>query len=954
MINIAAIKAQALNEKANPAQVRALLRGELTMRPHPTWSMPTRLSWAEDPFQDKNWRYQLHMLRWLAPLDDAGREGDSEAASKWLTYVIDWIENNPPGAGRTEAAWANMVDGIRVLHLIRALPMIAEHFPESMPLLETSIAEHAVWISDEEHLGHSNHALHQHEALLMCGIALENASWTELALKRIGQLLHSEWDSEGINAEGAIAYHRNNYVWWHRLIRRIEIAGLSLPDGVEKLEKAPIALAHATRPDGVFVPIGDTDGGAAKYIDHPACKYVTTKGSQGAPPDELIRVYSDGYAFGRSGWGEFERDMSDETYFAIPFGRYKVHGHADGGSLVFSSVGVNWITDPGKYSYTASDPFRRHVVAHNSHSLLYIEGVTRDLKAAVPLVSHRESEGVWDLTVKDDGYRDVNLSRRVIYSTSGEYLVVLDTVRCDREVTGVQRWQLGEGVDITQTENHLVKLQSGATHAGIYSSGTRPNVSVIHTDSDEQLHGRISTGWKKSTTAPVLELRKSGKAFRFITVLSAGRKQRPTFATVKGVPAGAIALSVDNGASQETIVISGRRVQIMRGTATGEDVGRTLQSASKNISINVSSKDKKRANPLSRSQRETIISTIRSARSSGRNLSQLERRDLAKDLESELMPFFEGAEFDLGLDACLRDLRMDTTRRSPDLSTTRAALINWDQDPAWRPTYYNAPLWTHFGGWNSDAPLNFTGLHSVDLGSLVLPTILELHPGTVLTVMFHGALNRTKSKLPVFQRMAVQRELAAGPILGLSDATLDLGPQLRLGWYLGLGDLDLTAAIADLVRGVAGNLGINHVVLQGNSGGGFAAMQVAAQIPDAHVVVFSPQTDIRRYFPAQATRVFNCVFGQRGEPTSARARRRLSVADRVRETGTLGSSLTYVSNPGDNLHVANHEAPLLDAIETQGIPTTVHRVSHYLGEGHKSVDNDQYKKVMTDVYEQLR
>lgn len=955
MIDIAAVKAQAPKVRVNPAAVRSLHNGELTMSPHPTWSLPRQLSWAEDPFKDKNWRYQLHMLRWLAPLVDAGRAGDRKSAEAWLSYASDWIKKNPPGAGKDPAAWANMVDGVRAFHLIRAAPMVAEYFPDSLALLEKSINDHGSWLANEKHLGHSNHALHQHEGLLLCGLALRKTAWTDLAVSRLEKLLQSEWDSEGISAEGAVAYHRNNYLWWQRLFRRINDSGLKLPEGADTiLENTPLALAHATRPDGMFAPIGDTDGGSATKIKHPACQYVTSQGSQGAPPEELFRLYKDGYAFGRSGWGEFERDMSDETFFAMPFGRYKVHGHADGGSLIFSSVGVNWVTDPGKYSYTASDPFRQHVIAHDSHSLMYVEGVDRKAKAPVPLLEHQERDDVWDITVSDEGYEGIGISRRILYSTSGEYLVVLDTVRSDRDITAVQRWQLGENVSVAEASSHLVSLQSGSSRAALYSSGTKPTTSILEAESTESLDGRIATGWKQSVAAPAIEFRKHGKSFRFVTVLSGGRKQEPKFITVKGLPAGVLGLHVDNGASHETMVIAGSQVQIMEGQVTAEEVISLLKISPKSTPAKASLGKKKVKRALSRSEHQKIISAIASARSSARGLTHAQRQTLATKLEAQVSPLVNGLEFDLGLDACLRDLRMDVARRALNLSTTRSPLINWSQDESWRPTYYDFPLWTHFGAWDTNIPLETSALHTLELGPLVLPALIEPHPGNVLTVMFHGALNRTKSKLPVFQRMAVQRELEAGPILGLSDATLDLGENLRLGWYMGVGDLDLTTSIADLIRAVASKMGVDHVVLQGNSGGGFAAMHVAAQLPEAHSVVFNPQTDIRRYFPAQTIRIYETVFGHRSEPTATRQRMRLSVGDRVRATGTLGASLTFVSNTGDELHVTEHEKPLLETLSKLDVPTVVHREELYLGEGHKTVDNDGYKEIMNDVYARLR
>ncbi|NHU84262.1 hypothetical protein GWK18_01370 [Kocuria sp. JC486] len=956
-LDIAAISQQITAPARKNQFSSALLRGELTLRPHPTWSMPKHLTWTEDPFNDKNWIHQLHMLRWMAPLAQAGRAGDVPAAELWLRHATDWARNNPPGRSKCIAAWANMVDGIRATHLVLGVPMISELFPDSLPVLEKTITEHGAWIADPRHLGHSNHALHQHEGLLLCGIALGRHDWTELAVERIGQLLREQWDAEGINAEGAIAYHRNNYIWWQRLLARLELAGLDYPAGAESLEATPVALAHATRPDGLFVPIGDTDGGSADGVDHPACRYVTSQGSEGEPPQELFKLYRDGYAFGRSGWGEFERDMAEETFFSMPFGRFKVHGHPDGGSLTFAAGGVNWITDPGKYSYTHEDPIRKYVIAHSSHSLVYLPDEHRDRNADVALLAHQEADSHWDITVADQGYADVDLTRRVLFSTSGEYLVVVDTVRADRDVVAVQRWQLGAGVEAESTKN-VVALSSGEKSAALYASGTKADTSIIRNTAPWLPEGRIATAWKQSVPAPVVEMTKHGKSFRFVTVLSAGQKTAPKFSTVKGLPAGVLGLTVDNGFSAETMVIRDRDVRVLSGAASTEDAAAALDLAPAPASA-VPGRPASAghatgpARQLTREEHASVLERLARARADAAHLDSAERQAFADELESELRPELPGGDFDLGLEACLSDLRQARSGRSAAMVANRAPLINWAQDETWRPTYYDLPIKTHLGGWNHTTTLNQAGLHTVEFGPLVLPALVEPYPGNTLTVLFHGAINRTKSRLPLFQRVALQRSLAMGPILGFSDATLDLDAQMRLGWYLGAGFWDLTTAMVDVIRGAAAMWGTEHVVLQGNSGGGFAAMQVAAQMPEAHAVVFNPQTDIRRYSAAHARRAFEAAFGDRSDPTRDDELARVSVAHRCRTTGTLGQSLTYVSNSGDRIHVANHELPLLEALEDMGVGTTVNRVDLYLGDGHKPVDNDKYAEIMTSVYQQL-
>ncbi|MEK8227738.1 hypothetical protein NKG05_18965 [Oerskovia sp. M15] len=90
-----------------------------------------------------------------------------------------------------------MVDAVRAQTLLFGLPYI-----EKPEWLLDALERHGEWLLDPEHLGHSNHALHQHSALMMLGSSLGRTSWTTLALDRLEAHYASAYDDEGVNAEG--------------------------------------------------------------------------------------------------------------------------------------------------------------------------------------------------------------------------------------------------------------------------------------------------------------------------------------------------------------------------------------------------------------------------------------------------------------------------------------------------------------------------------------------------------------------------------------------------------------------------------------------------------------------------------------------------------------------------------------------------------------------------------
>lgn len=539
--------------------VDRLLAGRLKMAPHPEWELPEEPTWREDPFSDRNWCFQFHMLRWLEPLRRAAAKGDDAAFDMWLRWLTDWVEANPPEAPRSSWAWTDMSDGIRAQHLCQAAPMMAVRRPDLMPWLEHTIRVHAEHLADPHKMGNANHALHQQESLFVCGRVLGEKQLWQLAEARMCTLLHEQYDAQGVNAEGATAYHYNNFLWWERALERFDIEGLPRPDGADRHLHAPVEIAHATRPDGTLVPIGDTDTVDPRAITHPAIDYVTSNGARGTAPSETTAVYDAGLVLARSGWGSAERPYMDQTYYSVRFGpSRRVHGHPDGGSLTYSAQRTNWVVDLGKFQYGASTA-RDHVASRAAHTLVSLDGKAPRKDSTVSLVRSAFEPTHHDVELADDSFRGILLGRRVIYSTTGEYLIVLDSVDSARKVTAFQRWQLGP--EITSSLNgSTAELGSENGVASLQSLGPDAEVTTVR-GREDPFDGWVSRAWKSTEPATAIMFSRTGTSFRFLTVLGAAARNRPV-ATLVGESASALELTVDLESGRERVRLTPDQVSI--------------------------------------------------------------------------------------------------------------------------------------------------------------------------------------------------------------------------------------------------------------------------------------------------------------------------------------------------------------------------------------------------------
>ncbi|MGO0577037.1 heparinase II/III domain-containing protein [Ornithinimicrobium panacihumi] len=444
------------------AKADSLTQGTLELAPHRAWRIPDEPTWRENPFREPNWVAQYHMLRWLDPLRRQAQRGQEEHLDTWLRLAESWISANPPGRGRANYSWADMVEAARALTFCFALPLIEDVRPESLDTILRSIHEHGEWLADETHIRRGNHALQQHQGLLVIGAVLERDDWVDLAVGRARAMLLHSYDEQGVNEEGTPQYHQINYMWWRNLGRRIEIVTGGVPEEFARIDLAPEAMAHATRPDGRYELIGDTEEFNPRGLGHSAIDYVSSGGEKGEPPDSRVAIYDAGYIFGRSGWGSAQEAFPDTSFYSLRFGpQNRIHGHADGMALTLYAGGTSLLVDSGKYAYDATDPFRAHLLSREAHNSLSVDGVEYDNGAYVKLQAASLESAYEHFRFRDSGYAGVELSRDVLISPAWGLAVILDSFTADREVSVSQWWhfnpQMGhrrEGQSIFARDEH--------------------------------------------------------------------------------------------------------------------------------------------------------------------------------------------------------------------------------------------------------------------------------------------------------------------------------------------------------------------------------------------------------------------------------------------------------------------------------------------------------------------
>lgn len=901
-----------------------ILSGKISLRPHPAWEFDDDVDWQANPFGQRNWQAQLHMLRWLEPVRRVAMDGDEEARQFWLRMCKSWVTAHPSAAYQATStrnganyAWADMVEAMRALVLTFGLPLANQG---DQAWLVESILEHGKWLEDPAHLGHSNHALHQHQALLVVGIVLGQDHWKQLALERLTALFEESYDEQGVNVEGAVGYHKNNLVWWEQAFKRLDIEGIPRPASAARLELAYIELAHATKPDGTFELIGDTELSGPAGLSSPEIDYVKSEGSLGQPPADLTKIYRQGYIFGRSGWGDHERDFRKEAFYSLSFGKAnRVHGHKDGASLTFHANGHPWLVDAGKYGYKQDD-MRDYCLSRLGHNVVHLDGRAYNPKADVALLRSFTSDAVDDFTFEDPGYEGAKLTRRVIYCRGGDFFVVIDSVFSNDEVTASQRWHLDAETQLDPVTGGF-RLTKDGSPAWILWKGNMPALSTVE-GSEAPFDGWMAREWMEKKASPVIAASQTGLRFRFITVIAAPLSGQFTLRKLTAT-GGQLSMTALVGRHQFNLKADEDGARVTLGEGGGE------QSAARDVkSAWLRTMDLCREAEVSWTAPKTLngFSTTYWSELKTWINGQADRRSARLEALGLLLDLLLDVPADLGDDQGLRaavvdvlgtDLGDEVGLASPEIGILREPLLTWNGQADVQSTTYKRKVRTITAAEELVLPeSDSASLFAASLGGLVLPLAAGRGSTDLLSVRFHGAINRTKTTLPFFQGLT--SETAGNDNYALfQDPSLDLNKSMTLAWYLGDGSFDVHQFMARCIEKLQAETGAARIILSGSSGGGFAALQVASHLPDAMALVFNPQTDVSEYFRTSAdTALATCLRESNDGEGTPDLSRSTSVIANYSHLEALPQVL-YVQNTGDKHHVLKHRDPLRNMLETK-------------------------------------
>ncbi len=412
------------------------------------------LTWTEDPYDEKFWRYVFYGMRPTAHLLWAWREtGERRYRDKLMDVFRSFAANSKNSA----YSWDKHGTAYRAMVFVNSywkLRHAGALSPEETQLLEGLILEDARFLADDKNFEFGfNHGFAEATALLLIAENFpnipESSHWRDLALTRYDSLLSDIIGTDGFIIENSVYYQFYVLTQVYQLSQWARTHGVALPAAVEPaLERMVRFASYVVQPDGHIPMLGASQGLLVRKhqpvllakmgATYPELAHMLTAGMCGSAPTERLAFFdSAGVAVLRSSLDP-KLDYQGQTHVVFDTGPYRTdHSHLDALNVVLYSAGRTLLTDSGMFTEEpgAEEAYFRSTRAHNT---VMVDGSDERPGHARPGLSARGEQWLYQ-SGSHELYTDVRHWRAVLLLEK-DVVVVLDRLTSEAPHRYEQRW----------------------------------------------------------------------------------------------------------------------------------------------------------------------------------------------------------------------------------------------------------------------------------------------------------------------------------------------------------------------------------------------------------------------------------------------------------------------------------------------------------------------------------
>ncbi len=467
------------------------------------WPLKIPLDWGADPYNDRNWRYQLNAWRMTDPiLNEYFKTKDPALIEEALEFAEDWYHYHFIEKKSHPFSWYDMAAGIRAIRIAFFLDMIQRgiiHINEERKKNIISLADiHISKLKEDKFINISNHGLFQVAGLnLLCQIASSRpacANTKDFIERKFKEIISGQFTEQGVHTENSPSYHF--FVLEDILIQLKALEGISNVESI--IKKAKSISPWLVFPNKKVVRVGDS-GGNKKDIS--AFSTDAKKTCMNSGKCFLVGdLTASGYAIIRSIPDAKNQSMIFVTGMAHNLG----HKHADELSFELFEFNRFIFVDSGKYGYQKDD-MRNYIVSPAAHNTISLQNKVVPVKSIKLIGSYlkpiQETQDGFQIrgTVSKQPFFT---QERSIFYNPGKKLRIEDIVLSTNEHTYISSLHLAPDLDpIVKDNGFRVNFKGGFLEAKLISNDCA--ISKIRGQQDPII-GWVSVGYLKMTPTTVI------------------------------------------------------------------------------------------------------------------------------------------------------------------------------------------------------------------------------------------------------------------------------------------------------------------------------------------------------------------------------------------------------------------------------------------------------------------